>query len=383
MKIRSFYEKLWGEHSLLSITVAAIILRALFIPVQSGDYREYLHPWFLELQHNGGLSSIGRPVGNYMVSYIYILALLTHLPVPDLISIKAVSFLGDILLALYAKKLAFAVWKNEKMSNILYTMILFLPTVFLNSAAWAQCDGIYTAALIACLYYLQKECPHRAMIAFSVAFVFKLQAVFLAPFLLVAFLQKRIRIRHCFWGPAIYVLTILPAFLAGRPFKELLFLYVDQAGTYPALSMNAPNLFAWFPPFYENSFLAGCGILAAAFVTLAVPGYIWYRGIELKGEALLWVALFSLFWIPFLLPHMHERYFFSADILAVTLFMGISKEKYTILIIPVCSLLLSIRFLTGALWISPAMLSIPMLVAGGYLARKMAGLPARRNAGEA
>lgn len=383
MKIRSFYEKLWGEHSLLSITVAAIILRALFIPVQSGDYREYLHPWFLELQHNGGLSSIGRPVGNYMVSYIYILALLTHLPVPDLISIKAVSFLGDILLALYAKKLAFAAWKNEKMSNILYTMILFLPTVFLNSAAWAQCDGIYTAALIACLYYLQKECPHRAMIAFSVAFVFKMQAVFLAPFLLVAFLQKRIRIRHCFWGPAIYVLTILPAFLAGRPFKELLFLYVDQAGTYPALSMNAPNLFAWFPPFYENSFLAGCGILAAAFVTLAVPGYIWYRGIELKGEALLWVALFSLFWIPFLLPHMHERYFFSADILAVTLFMGISKEKYTILIIPVCSLLLSIRFLTGALWISPAMLSIPMLVAGGYLARKMAGLPARRNAGEA
>lgn len=383
MKIRSFYEKLWGEHSLLSITVAAIILRALFIPVQSGDYREYLHPWFLELQHNGGISSIGRPVGNYMVSYIYILALLTHLPVPDLISIKAVSFLGDILLALYAKKLAFAVWKNEKMSNILYTMILFLPTVFLNSAAWAQCDGIYTAALIACLYYLQKECPHRAMIAFSVAFVFKLQAVFLAPFLLVAFLQKRIHIRHCFWGPAIYVLTILPAFLAGRPFKELLFLYVDQAGTYLALSMNAPNLFSWFPPFYENSFLAGCGILAAAFVTLAVPGYIWYRGIELKGEALLWVALFSLFWIPFLLPHMHERYFFSADILAVTLFMGISKEKYTILIIPVCSLLLSIRFLTGALWISPAMLSIPMLVAGGYLARKMAGLPARRNAGEA
>lgn len=244
MKIRSFYEKLWGEHSLLSITVAAIILRALFISVQSGDYREYLHPWFLELQHNGGISSIGRPVGNYMVSYIYILALLTHLPVPDLISIKAVSFLGDILLALYAKKLAFAVWKNEKMSNILYTMILFLPTVFLNSAAWAQCDGIYTAALIACLYYLQKECPHRAMIAFSVAFVFKLQAVFLAPFLLVAFLQKRIHIRHCFWGPAIYVLTILPAFLAGRPFKELLFLYVDQAGTYLALSMNAPNLFS-------------------------------------------------------------------------------------------------------------------------------------------
>ena len=92
MKIRSFYEKLWGNHSLLTITIAAIVLRALFIPVQSGDYVEYLHPWFLELQQNGGLSSIGRPVGNYMVSYIYILALLTHLPVPDLISIKAVSF---------------------------------------------------------------------------------------------------------------------------------------------------------------------------------------------------------------------------------------------------------------------------------------------------
>lgn len=381
MKIRSFYEKLWGNHSLLTITITAIVLRALFIPVQSGDYVEYLHPWFLELQQNGGLSSIGRPVGNYMVSYIYILALLTHLPVPDLISIKAVSFLGDIFLAMYVKKLAFAVWKDEKMSNILYTMILFLPTVFLNSAAWAQCDGIYTAALIACLYYLQKECPHQAMIAFSVAFVFKLQAVFLAPFLLAVFLQKRIRIRHCFWVPAIYAFTILPAFLAGRPLQELLLLYVDQAGTYQALSMNAPNLFAWFPPFYENSFLAGCGILAAAIAALAVPGYVWYRNIELKGEALLWTALFSLFWIPFLLPHMHERYFFAADILAVTLFMGLPKEKYTILLIPMCSLLLSIRFLTGALWISPAVLSIPMLIAGGYLIGKMVNLPARRNEG--
>src|SRR5699024_7622565 len=131
----------------------------------------------------------------------------------------------------------------------------------------------------------------------------------------------------------------------------------------------------------ENSFLAGCGILAAAIAALAVPGYVWYRNIELKGEALLWTALFSLFWIPFLLPHMHERYFFAADILAVTLFMGLSKEKYTILLIPMCSLLLSIRFLTGALWISPAALSIPMLIAGGYLIGKMVNLPARRNEG--
>lgn len=103
MKIKKFYENLLENHSLIFITMLSLALHIILLPVQSGDYIDFLHPWFMELKQHGGVYAIGEPVGNYMVSYIYILALLTHLPVPDLISIKAISFIGDIFLAIYSK----------------------------------------------------------------------------------------------------------------------------------------------------------------------------------------------------------------------------------------------------------------------------------------
>ena len=209
------------------------------------------------------------------------------------------------------------------------------------------------------------------MISFAVSFVFKLQAVFLAPLLLTLFFQKKIKLRHCLWVPLVYVITIFPAYAAGRSVEDLLLLYFNQAGTYKALSMNAPNFFAWFPAFYENTALASIGIFLAAIIMLGVACYVKKYKIEVKGSTLLWIAVFSLFWIPFVLPHMHERYFFPADIISMILFMCDTKETKKILIIPTCSLLLTIRFLTGALWISAAVLSLPMFYVGIYIWKKV------------
>ena len=50
MGIRKFYENILGNRSLLCITILACIVRAFLLPVISGDYIEYLHPWFLELK---------------------------------------------------------------------------------------------------------------------------------------------------------------------------------------------------------------------------------------------------------------------------------------------------------------------------------------------
>ena len=52
MGIRKFYENILGNRSLLCITILACIVRAFLLPVISGDYIEYLHPWFLELKEN-------------------------------------------------------------------------------------------------------------------------------------------------------------------------------------------------------------------------------------------------------------------------------------------------------------------------------------------
>ena len=354
------------SHMLVWITLAALAVRALFLPVESGDYRDFLHPWFEQLRACGGFAAVGRPVGNYMVSYIYILALLTHLPLPDLISIKLVSVLGDVLLALVCRRFARSVTDSKRAADAAYAATLFLPSVVLNSAAWAQCDSLYTTALIACLLHLHEDRPACAMFAFSVGFVFKLQSVFLAPVLLAAFLQKKLRVRHVLIVPAVYGLTILPALLAGRPLKELLLLYVGQAGTYRALSMNAPNWYAWLPSGYENTALSALGIALAGALTLGTAIYAAHRGCFLHGTPLIRFAIFSLVWVPFVLPHMHERYFYPADLLAVLFVVCLPREKRVPLLVPLCSAALAVRFLCGAAWISPGVLAVPMLAAAAF-----------------
>ena len=99
-----------------------------------------------------------------------------------------------------------------------YAVVLFLPSVVLNSAAWAQCDAMYTAALLACLYYLLVNRPNRAVLAFSIAFVLKLQAIFFAPFLLLLVLKRKIKLRSLVLIPAVYILSIIPAAIMGRSY---------------------------------------------------------------------------------------------------------------------------------------------------------------------
>lgn len=317
-----------------------------------------------------------RPVGNYMVTYIYILALLTHLPLPDLVSIKLVSVLGDVLLALVCRRFARSVTDSKRAADAAYAAALFLPSVVLNSAAWAQCDSLYTTALIACLLHLHEDRPARAMLAFSVGFVFKLQSVFLAPVLLAALVAKKVRFRHLLIVPAVYGLAVLPAFWAGRPLKELLLLYVGQAGTYRALSMNAPNWYAWLPAGCENAAVGAVGVLLAGALTLGAAMYAARRGNFLRGAPLIRFALFSLVWVPFLLPHMHERYFYPADLLAVLFVVCLPRERRVPLLVPLCSAALAVRFLCGTVWISPGALALPMLAAALFCAGAL-----RRGAG--
>ncbi len=376
MNIRTALPRRHTAHTLVWITLAALAVRAVLVPVESGDYRDFLHPWFEELRTYGGLAAVGRPVGNYMVTYIYILALLTHLPLPDLVTIKLVSVLGDVLLALVCRRFARSVTDSKRAADAAYAAALFLPSVVLNSAAWAQCDSLYTTALIACLLHLHEDRPARAMLAFSVGFVFKLQSVFLAPVLLAALVAKKVRFRHLLIVPAVYGLAVLPAFWAGRPLKELLLLYVGQAGTYRALSMNAPNWYAWLPAGCENAAVGAVGVLLAGALTLGAAMYAARRGNFLRGAPLIRFALFSLVWVPFLLPHMHERYFYPADLLTVLFVVCLPRERRVPLLVPLCSAALAVRFLCGAVWISPGALALPMLAAALFCAGAL-----RRGAG--
>src|SRR5205823_5499154 len=112
--------------------------------------------------------------------------------------------------------------------------------------------------------------------------------------------------------PLIYLCAIAPAALAGWPISDLLTIYLRQ----PQFSFlgDAPNLWAMPEALHvpgPTVFPFGYALGAAGAVAVVVS--------SIRSRNPVRVALLSALLIPFLLPKMHERFFFLADILSLAI----------------------------------------------------------------
>ncbi len=331
---------------LIMVTFFALVIRFAFFPMESGDYAYFLKDWYESLQSAGGIAGIGLEIGNYTPQYLYILALLTYLPVNSLFAIKIVSCLFDFLAAILAAKLFLSVYQNRTGAMLAYTAVLLCPTVWLNSAAWAQCDSIFTFFLLASFFAAVKNRPIVSSIFFGLSFSFKLQAVFFAPLLLVLLLRGKMKFRYLFFIPGIYMVGLLPAAIAGRNFFEMLLVYLKQAGTYRNLSKNAASFCAVLAD-SQSSGMSTAMILICGTAVLLVLWWIWEKKISITPDFLLDCSLLFLILVPFLLPHMHERYFFPADLFALFYAIRRPKRFYVPILVVGASFLTYLPFLFG------------------------------------
>lgn len=292
----------------------AVLLRLALFSYKTFDYHNFVGPWYDHLKQNG-FQGLGTGFSDYTPPYLYLLWLATYLPVPKLYAIKSIGLPFDFALALVVLLLVRLKYDRWPVLLAAFAAVLFAPTVFFNSALWGQCDGIYTTFLLASLYCLLKNWAGRALLFFSIAFAFKLQAVFLLPVFFVLWAKGQLPLKYFLLLPAVYVALCLPALLAGRPLSELLTIYLEQSNAFRRLTLSAPNLYQWLP---DNSKLFGqAGLIFA--VTLAL--FLCYAC--LKSDAR-WgkhltvrLALASALIVPFTLPYMHERYFYAADCIAI------------------------------------------------------------------
>ena len=135
----------------------------------------------------------------------------------------------DLLLAFFAFWMVVAVKPSARwLPTITAGAALFLPTVVMNSSAWAQCDSIYASLCLGSLHFLIKRRPWLACVMFGLAFAFKLQAVFVAPVLLGVLLINRMRVRALLAVPVAFFAALLPATLAGRSLVTQLLTYPSQ-----------------------------------------------------------------------------------------------------------------------------------------------------------
>ena len=333
------------------LLVPAFVARALVFDYETLDYQDFLTLWVDFFRNNGGFAALDTPVGNYNIPYLYFMALFSYSGIRDLYLIKLLSVFFDVALAYGSMMLLGKFVRSSARRLACFFTVLFLPTVYLNGSVWAQCDSIYAALAVLSIYLALDEKPVRAMIFIALSFGFKLQAVFVMPVFAVLLIAGKVKLRHFLVFPITYVLLVLPAVIAGRPFLDTLTLYLGQTGSiWDALNYNSSSLFAILDRVQNTDLASRLAILAAFLFMLAVIAAAFFLRGRLTNRAILGAAVLFAIGIPLLLPHMHDRYFFAADILSLIMAFAAFEYSPSALLVQFGSLLgyhayLKMRFL--------------------------------------
>jgi Gpi18-like mannosyltransferase len=314
----------WERLFLISITLLAVLIRITGFNFKSVDYIGFLTEWVKHFRENGLFTGFKTFSGNYNAIYLYYLKIVSFLPLSmELYLIKIFSCAFDFICAFYSLKIIFHLTNNKKTSLLIYAVVLFSPTVFLNSGVWAQCDSIHTAFVLISFYYLLKNNIRLSMIFFGIGLSFKLQAIFPLPFILLFFVYKKISLKYLLYIPIGIVGISIPAWLLGWPLAKIFINYLVGSGMYENLTWNAPTIFAWgnIPSLMPVIFITAV-LFCLGFLVInkkSVP----------SNNTLLLLFLFCNFVIPFFLPNMHERYFYMGEI-AVLLYSVINPKRFWI-----------------------------------------------------
>lgn len=324
---------------------ALLIVRVSLFYYESFDYIHSLAPWVSRYREMTFWQALGTKVSNYNQPYMYFLNIFARLPVSDLYLIKHLSVIFDAVLAYFIMKLVSLRTRSLNMHILAFLLAFALPTVILNGAMWGQCDSIYSAFAVGAVYFaLSDHMPLEKRSKLCYAFIalalsFKLQAAFILPLFAVFILQGKIRLRDCYVFFAVYLGMLLPAFMAGFPLRDLLLIYFDQTGTYRYLTLNAVNIWQFFENVEFEPFRTA-GLFAGGTAVLSLMYFAWVHREKLI-ETVDYVRLAFLFavFVPFLLPQMHDRFFFMADAFALAVFLFDKRRWYIPLVCVFCSFL--------------------------------------------
>lgn len=300
---------------LCALCALAMLARVSFIERSSGDYDIYLADWMNKLAAGSFSEGMRANIGEYNVLYQYILFLITRLHVPALYAVKAVSFIGDAFLAGAAAKLA-----GEKRGVPAFAAALLLPTLVLNGGMFAQCDSLYAACALWGLALCLEHRPIPAAACFALSLSFKLQSVFILPIVIVLWAGRKLSVREAL----VFVLTLLavmlPALLGGKSIGAILSIYTAQTGLYTGLTYNAPSFFGLMNTAGLDVYAYGnFGMALALGACAAVVVYGVRRAEQMSAGDTVRLALLLVLLVVFLLPRMHERYFYLATPLSLAL----------------------------------------------------------------
>jgi len=305
----------YGVVSIIALLTITITVRIIAIPYTNLDVNGYLEWYGYIVKH--GFASFKNDFSVYTPPYLYLLWLAEHFRniISPEVAIKLIPLPFDLLSAFVVYKIARIQFPKGNIPMLAATGFLCLPTVIANSSLWGQIDSLYTSFLLLCFYFLVERKIFWAMLSFGVAISIKAQAIFLMPFLGILFLKKQIRWYSFLLIPLVYLAVGLPAVYAGRSWQSYLTLYFGQLEHFEELAKTAPNLYIFIPLKYYHPVLE-IGLTIFVLVMLAWAWINWKTTFPYGKRQLALTALASVTLVPFLLPKMHDRYFYPADALS-------------------------------------------------------------------
>lgn len=327
------------------VALAALAARLALFDNVTADYESFLTKW-VDVFRQGGFRMLTQEIGDYNLPYQYILALIARSSIYDLYLIKLVSITFDFALAIVMMRMTER-FIDMRFGIPVFIAVLFSPTVLLNGAYWAQCDTLYVFFAVASLYLMLWDRPVRSVICMAIAFSFKLQTIFFFPMALFGLLHKKYKLRHALVFPLTYLVTLAPALALGRTLSSALMVYVNQSmgQYYERLTYNAGSIYQFFPvlftgdnsqyrwmfPFFPQiqtaveyylndanmMDLQSAALIFCVVVVLALTCWVFAHRKALSLSQVWGTALFAALFIPLVMPKMHDRYFFMAEMFAV------------------------------------------------------------------
>lgn len=333
--------------SLAAFGLLWAIVYAPLLKFSVSDFHGFVKLWLDYIRSRGGFAALADPFSEYAPPYLYLLAAATYLglPVEDQVLVKLINVPFVLIIALSIFGIARHFGLSRNAAAVAAGGALVLPTLGVNAFIWGQADTLYVSLLQLVVLLVLKQRPYWAVAIFALSVSIKLQAIFLAPFMLAMVLAERIPWHALLIAPTVYAATILPAALIGRPLRQLLTIYLVQGRFYNTLSMNAPNFYYFLDFFlgtskdwqvYKKIAVAGLVLASVTGALLSLAG-LGRRAIS--DRTVLLAATVSMTVMPYVLPKMHDRFFFGADMFSYALAWAAPQFIWVAVALQVSSLL--------------------------------------------
>lgn len=322
--MKKFFYKYKLELIYTTIFFISMIFRIFFINIKSDDYLLFLNNWWNKINEYGGFNSLKYTIGDYPDSYMFLLCIGTSITKNSLIFIKVLSAIFDILIFLSGYKII-KYFSKEDANNYSWILIL-LPGILVNSAILSQCDSIYTAFVLAFIYNILKNHNKLALSFLGIAISFKLQSLFIAPVILYLIATKKIKIYDLFFIILGFILPFIPTILIGKGLIENIKILMFQTSEYNYFVKSCPNIYSLFLLNYKqiNIFLKYSLAIIVGIIAIFISLHKYKDGYN--DTTFIYKSFLISTIVVFLLPSMHDRYFYLANILGIIYYIVTSRQ---------------------------------------------------------